>query len=595
MSQDSYGPVLGAEARESSVHFALWTSKARACAVRIFHPGEAPRTLALSATEDGFFELDVASVAHGARYAFVLDGQEVRDPYAKFLPDGVDAPAAVWRSSYAWKHPAPSRPLSQSVHYELHVGTFTEEGTYAAAATRLAQLAELGITTIELMPLAAFPGTRGWGYDGVAHYAPFAPYGNPDELRAFIDAAHGLGLAVLLDVVYNHFGPSGNVLALYGDEYFTAAHPTPWGDAPNFEHAAMRRYVVRNVRYWLEELRFDGLRFDAVHAIVDDSPRHVLREIADMVATLVPKRFLIAEDERNDPQIVHERRFDATWADDFHHQIRVAMTGEHDGYYAAYTGKAADVAKTIEKGWFYRGEVYPVWGKPRGKDAPNLPADAFVYCIQNHDQIGNRAFGDRLTESVAPDAYAAMTILLLFLPMTPLLFMGQEWAASTPFLYFTDHDEDLGHMVTQGRRKEFARFAAFADETTRSRIPDPQSVQTFEKSRLDWAERNAPERAPWLALHRDMLSLRSGDPVFRAARREDLRAFAEGDCLVVERWLGRDVRRLIVNLGSASAPLHLEGAVGEPRVLLGTGRGGAWGEPLPPRGAVLVAYEGARS
>jgi maltooligosyltrehalose trehalohydrolase len=593
ISEDQYGPALGADPYDGGTRFALWTSKARDCAVRLFDAERAPRTLPLVSQGSGVFALEVLGVGHGARYAFVLDGEEVRDPYAKFLPDGVDAPAMVWRSTYDWKHVARYRPLRQQVLYELHVGAFTPGGTYRAAVAQLPYLAELGVTAIELMPIGAFAGARGWGYDVVAHYAPFAPYGDPDELRAFIDAAHGVDLAVLLDVVYNHFGPSGNVLSRYGSEYFSPTHKTAWGDAPNFAHPAMRRYAVRNARYWLEEFRLDGLRFDAVHAIVDPSERHVLAEIADDVDRLVPKRLLIAEDDRNDPQIVRAVGFDGVWADDFHHQVRVALAGERDGYYAAYHGTARDLADTIENGWFYRGATYPLTGRARGKDASDLPAEVFIYCIQNHDQIGNRAFGDRLTQGVSSDAVGAATMLLLFLPMTPLLFMGQEWGASTPFLFFTDHAEELGRRVTEGRRREFACFSAFSEAVTRLEIPDPQDVRTFDCSCLRWEERSSPEHAQILRIHRDMLKFRATDPVLRDASRDNLRAYAKDDLLVVERWLGLDVRTLFVNLGSRPASIGVSGLCTEPRLLLATDGNVHWRRPLESRSARLVCYRRA--
>ncbi|MGE0869178.1 MAG: malto-oligosyltrehalose trehalohydrolase [Kofleriaceae bacterium] len=593
MRDDSYGPWLGAQPRGESTRFALWTSRARECTVRLGLPGGGRADHVMTGSGNGLFEVEVPGVGHGARYVFVLDGIEARDPYAAFLPDGADAPASVWHSSYRWRHPPVSRPLREHVIYELHIGTFTPEGTYVAAAQKLPQLVQLGVTALELMPLGAWAGSRGWGYDVVAHYAPFAPYGTPDELRAFIDAAHELGLAVLLDVVYNHFGPSGNVLPRFGPEYFNAGERTPWGDAPNFSHPAMRRYVVRNVRHWLDEFRFDGLRFDAVHAIVDRSPRHILAEIADDVRTLVPRRLLIAEDDRNDPQILEACGFDGVWADDFHHQVRVALTRERDGYYASYTGRASDLARTIEHGWFYDGAKFPRTGAARGRPAPRAPAEAFIYCIQNHDQVGNRALGDRLTDAVPCEAVAAATMLLLFLPMTPLLFMGQEWAATTPFLYFTDHAHDLGVKVTEGRRAEFASFATFKDEARRASIPDPQAISTFVASRLNWSERTMPDRASVLALNHQMLKLRRTDPVLRGADRQHLHAWSDANALVVERWIDGDVRRLVVNLSGELAPTpRLEGAVCDPQVLASSARVDMR-ESLPARSALLVSYRRA--
>jgi maltooligosyltrehalose trehalohydrolase len=545
--------ALGAQVLGSATRFAA-LSEARRCAVRLFDADR--RMLAEHALEplgDGYFEGHIADAPHGTRYAFVVDGRELPDPYARFLPDGVHAPAMVYASSYAFRHEPVARPLAEHVIYELHVGTFSERGTYAAAAERLEALVELGVTTLELMPLAAFAGTRGWGYDGVAHYAPFAPYGEPDELRAFVDRAHALGLSVLLDVVYNHFGPSGNYLSAYSPRYFTSEFPTAWGDAPRFADDAMRRYVLDNARYWLTEFRFDGLRLDATHALVDPSPKHVLRELSESVAELTPKRLLIAEDERNEAALVAEYGLDAVWADDFHHQIRVTLTRERDGYYGAYRPGAAGVARTITRGWLYEGQPVPTSGKARGTDADALAAEAFVYCIQNHDQVGNRAFGDRLNHAVSCDAYLAVSLLLLLLPMTPLVFMGQEWAASSPFCYFTDHEPELGALVTEGRRREFARFDAFADEAKRASIPDPQAETTFVRSRLDWNERERGDHARVLALYRAALSLRKADPVLRVPSRSQMRAEAYDQVLVVTRAHGALVRLVIVNFSERPA------------------------------------------
>ncbi|WP_394839257.1 malto-oligosyltrehalose trehalohydrolase [Pendulispora rubella] len=505
---------------------------------------------AMAAQGDGHFEVALPGAGHGTLYRFRVNDRELPDPCARYLPHGVHGPAMVVESAYTWRHgPGVARPLAEQVIYELHVGTFTREGTYDAARARLRDLAELGVTTIELMPLAAFPGQRGWGYDGVALYAPFAPYGTPDDLRRFIDDAHGLGVGVLLDVVYNHFGPSGNYLSAYSEHYFNSDIRTAWGDAPDFSHAAMRRYVLDNARYWLTEFRFDGLRLDAVHAIVDDGSYPILRELSDMVATIEPRKVLIAEDERNDPGLVTTLGMDAVWADDFHHQVRTTLTGEQDGYYRAYTPGISGIAETVTRGWLYQGEIYAPKGKPRGKSAGELSAHAFVYCIQNHDQIGNRALGDRLTASVSLDAYCAASTLLLLLPMTPLLFMGQEWAASTPFLYFTDHEEPLGRAVSKGRREEFKSFSNFTD------FPDPQDTDTFERSRLRWEERNESTHVRVLQLYRELLELRQRDSVFRHGSRERLRTTNEGGLLIVHQWREEDRRDLVVNFDRVAKPL----------------------------------------
>jgi maltooligosyltrehalose trehalohydrolase len=436
------------------------------------------------------------------------------------------------------------------------------------------------------MPLAAFAGERGWGYDGVAPFAPHAPYGTPDELRAFVDAAHGLGLGVLLDVVYNHLGPAGNYLSAYSPDYFTSAARNAWGDAPDVAHPAMRSLVLSNARYWLEEFRFDGLRLDAVHAIVDPSPRHAVAELAAMAHALDPAIAIVGEDDRNDASLVTAAGLDALWADDLHHALHVTLTGERDGYYGSYSGGAAEVARAIARGWIYEGQAYGHSGNARGTDASALAASAFVYCLQNHDQVGNRAHGDRLTAGVSVDAWCAASAVLLFVPMTPLLFMGQEWAASTPFLYFTDHEPGLGALVTAGRREEFKRFRAFSDPAAAARIPDPQARETFTRSRLRWEERDAEPHARVLALYRALLALRRADPVLRASTREGLTADAAGPVLRVRRERGGEARVLLANLSPTAADV---GALlpGGGTVLLTTGAPLAGGA-LPAWTAVIV-------
>ena len=501
----------------------------------------------LGLAEDGAFEVVVPEAQAGWLYRFALDGREVPDPYARFLPYGVHGPAELVSEQYAFQHRLPERPAHAHVIYELHVGSFTAEGTYASAASRLESLVELGITTIELMPLAAFPGARGWGYDGVGLFAPFAPYGRPEDLCAFIDRAHGLGLSVLLDVVYNHLGPAGNYLGLYSERYFRDDLETPWGQAPNLEDAPMRALVLENARYWVETFRFDGLRFDATHALHDTSSPHVVAEAISRIETEVGARYFIAEDERNDPDEVARLGVDATWADDFHHVLHVLLTGERDGYYAAYEPTVEELARTIRRGWLYEGQDFLGRGG-RGKPAPHLPSSGFVYCLENHDQVGNRPLGTRLGESADRDLLRVATALLLFLPMTPLLFMGQEWGSTKPFLYFTDHDAELGRLVTAGRRREFAHFEGFGEGA--AEIPDPQDEQTFLASKLDWSERRSTRHAELLELHQRLLGLRHGDPVLASeCARADLKVRAEGAVLWVERYSTAGMRTLVCNFG----------------------------------------------
>jgi maltooligosyltrehalose trehalohydrolase len=520
---------LGAFPSEDGTIFRAWSTRARRMAVEL----EQQRgVFALEPAGDGVFEAHVPSARPGDLYKLRIDDELLPDPYARFLPQGVHGPAEIVKSSYSFAHP--SRPVRDPILYELHIGTFTEEGTYRAAIERLPDLVRLGVTCLEIMPVSSFDGSRGWGYDGVAHFAPYAPYGRPDDLRALVDAAHGHGLSVILDVVYNHFGPAGNYLHAYSPEYFTKAYASPWGDSPDFTNPYMRQYLLANARYWLEDFRFDGLRLDATHAIHDPSPRHVLRELREST-----DKMLIAEDERHDPALMTAVGIDAVWADEFHHGVRVLFTGEKDGYYARYQGGVPELARTIEQGWLI------------GEPAPDLAAQRFVHCVQNHDQIGNRAFGTRLDHDTGVAELSAATMLLLFLPMTPLLFMGQEWAASSPFLFFTDHHAELGAKVTEGRRAEFKHFAAFAGE-----VPDPQDEETFLKSRLRWEERTRLPHAEVLELTTRMIALRKSDPVLGhgAGARDRLSAEAKGDVLFVRRWRGEDERLLVISFGKDAPP-----------------------------------------
>lgn len=575
---------LGARVVPGGVVFTCFTQASRCEVELVSEDGDRLALHELSPLGEGFFQRLVPHVEVGSLYYWVIDGRRLPDPYARRLPLGVHGPAQVISHSYHFRNSAPQRPLSQQVIYELHVGTFTEEGTFDAARHRLPALAELGVTCVELMPVAAFAGSHGWGYDGVALFAPHAPYGTPDELQRLVDEAHGLGLSVILDVVYNHFGPSGNYLSAFSSTYFSENVHNAWGQAPNFVDPVLRQTVLENARYWLTEYGFDGLRLDATHAIIDLSPKHVLAELAELAHGLSPRRFLIAEDERNLASLVTELELDALWADDFHHQVRVTLTGERAGYFGAFEPSARGVADVINRGWLYTGQKSPLSGEPRGTPTDGLPAEALVYCIQNHDQIGNRAVGDRLAHG---EAFRGASLLLLFLPMTPLLFMGQEWGASTPFQYFTDHDPDLGKLVTEGRRREFSAFVESVQD-----VPDPQKVDTFHASKLRWAERERPDHAKTLALYRQALELRRTDPVLSSSGRAELCASAVGGALLVERAAGTGRRVLVMNFDAEPLPLESLAErlrLRAPRTLL-TSAPGAGGS-LPPGAALILAGE----
>jgi maltooligosyltrehalose trehalohydrolase len=586
------GEQLGAYSLGEQTRFAVWTD-APACALVLYDGAGNERTrLPLEPQGQGVFSLTLSDAGHGTLYKFVVGDPSgeaaLPDPYARFLPEGVHGPAMVYQSSYQFRHEPIARPLAEHVIYELHVGTFTPEGTYIAAIARLPELLRLGITTIELMPVAAFAGTRGWGYDGVAHFAPFAPYGTPDDLRRLVDEAHGLGLSVLLDVVYNHFGPAGNYLSAYNHAYFTREIPNPWGESPDYRQTPQRAYAIDNALYWLRDFRFDGLRLDAVHAIVDPSPKHVLRELVESVRQLSPPRLLIAEDDRNDPDVIQQLGFDAVWADDFHHQVRVTLTGERDGYYAGYEPGIEGIARVIERGWLYEGQKYPLSDAPRGKPFGDLRPENLVYCIQNHDQIGNRALGDRVSAAIGIDAYCAISTLLLFLPATPMLFMGQEWAASSPFLYFSDHEAELGEAVSRGRREEFKHFRAFSDPEVRSHIPDPQAVETFERSTLDWSERETGEHARVLELYSELLAMRKTDEVLMPNAVGKLSADVVSGLLRVTRFAEGQERVLLVNFGDQPVSVEALELPADLTVLFSSGAPFV-DDLVPPRTAVILA------
>jgi len=469
--------------------FRVWAPAARSVAVEI-----GGKRIRMHARDDGWWEAEAAHA--GADYAFVVDGKgPFPDPRSRWQPDGVHGPSRVVdHSAFAWTTTGfRAPPLREGVVYELHVGTFTPEGTFDAATRKLDHLADLGVTHVELMPVSAFPGERGWGYDGVAIYAPHEAYGGPDGLKRLVDACHAKGLAVLLDVVYNHLGPEGNYLARFGP-YFTDRYRTPWGEAVNFDGPwsdEVRRFFVDNARMWLSDYRLDGLRIDAVHAIFDHSAIHILEELAAETRALERELgrplVLVAESHLNDPRIVQSPErggygIDAEWNDDLHHAIHACLTGERAGYYRDF-GRLADVAKAIEKTFVHDG-IYSAFKRRRHGRPAGLPGDRFVTFLENHDQVGNRPGGERFHALVGAKLHRCATALLFAAPQVPLLFQGEEWNASTPFFYFTSHaDRALGRAVRDGRRREFKAFG-----WPRADGPHPQSKEAFERSKLRWEE-----------------------------------------------------------------------------------------------------------
>ncbi|MGI8539654.1 MAG: malto-oligosyltrehalose trehalohydrolase [Rubrobacteraceae bacterium] len=476
------------------------------------------RTFPLERDADsGIHVLETDMARPGDRYKFLIDGEhEVPDPASRFQPDDAHGPSEVidpedfdWHDD-EWK----GRPWHETILYELHVGTFSPEGTYAGVKERLDHIVELGATAIELMPLSDFPGRRNWGYDGVLPYAPDSSHGTPDELKDLIQTAHGKGLSVFLDVVYNHFGPDGNYLHSYAPDFFTDRHETPWGAAVNMDGEGsghVREFFIHNALYWLEEFHMDGLRLDAVHAIKDDSEKHFLTELAER-ACAGPGRerhvHLVLENEENEASRL-ENEFAAQWNDDIHHALHVALTGEEVSYYSDYSDAPVKaLGRCLAEGFAFQGEPSRHRGNERGEPSKALPPANFVSFIQNHDQVGNRAFGDRITALAKPEAVRAAMEIYLLSPQIPMLFMGEEWAASSPFLFFCDFEGELSEMVREGRRGEFAAFPEFSDEKTRERIPDPGSEETFLASKLRWEEIGEPEHGRWLAFYKRLLAVR---------------------------------------------------------------------------------------
>ncbi|WP_107644948.1 malto-oligosyltrehalose trehalohydrolase, partial [Streptomyces sp. Ru87] len=502
------------------MRFEVWAPGAAEASLRA---GDLVSAMERDPDRDGWWRAE-APAADGTRYGFSLDGGPVRaDPRARRLPDGPDGLAAVVdHGLFEWRHPWYGRALPGAVLYELHIGTFTREGTFGAAAQRLGHLAALGVTHVELMPVCSFPGRHGWGYDGVALWSVHEPYGGPDGLKRFVDTAHAHGLGVVLDVVHNHLGPSGNHLLEFGP-YFTETHHTPWGSAVNLDAPGsdeVRAHFLGSALAWLRDYRLDGLRLDAVHALHDTRAQHFLAELSAAVDTLAEHTgrplFLIGESDLNDPRTTAPRAagghgLHAQWNDDFHHALHTALTGESQGYYADFARDPfAALAKTLTGGFFHDGSYSSFRGRAHGRplDPHTTPAHRLLAYAQTHDQIGNRALGDRLSAALSPGLLACAAALVLTSPCTPMLFMGEEWGARTPWQYFTDHpDPELAEAVRRGRRREFAAHG-WAEED----IPDPQDPATRERSCLDWTE---PERAPYSRLldwHRRLIALRRRGP-----------------------------------------------------------------------------------
>ncbi len=553
------------------VRFRIWAPGVAAVALRLDETQELP----MAATGKGWFELAVPSAHDGSRYSFRLpDGLLVPDPASRRNPDDVHgASEVIDPASLAWPDDDwHGRPWEETVIYELHVGSFSPTGDFAGVEQRLDYLVSLGVTALEIMPVADFPGQRNWGYDGVLPYAVDAAYGKPEDFKRLIAAAHARGLMVFLDVVYNHFGPDGNYLHAYCPEFFNPAHHTPWGAAINFDgpgNRTVRDYFIHNALFWIEEYHLDGLRLDAIHAIRDDSSPDIVEELRDALRAGPGSErhvHLILENDRNQSHYLvadKSRRWPdgiAQWNDDIHHAYHVIASGETDGYYADY---AADplvpLVRCLTEGFAFQGDPSPFReGELRGEPSSHLPPSAFINFLQTHDQIGNRAFGERLCHLTTPAALDAVTTMLLLAPQIPMIFMGEEFAAATPFLFFCDFGLNLtlAQAVTNGRRREFAGFAKFADPAIRERIPDPNDEATCQASKLDWASLDSPPHAHILALHQQLLALRRREIMPRlAGMAGGARVARLGPHALRIHWTLGDGSQLelFANLGTATA------------------------------------------
>lgn len=505
---------------DGGTHFRLWAPGVATVALRFDEAEEYP----MVAADAGWFELILPTAHAGSRYRFRLpDGLLVPDPASRYNPEDIHGPSEVINPvAFAWADGDwQGRPWEEAVIYELHIGSFTPAGNFDGVIERLDYLVELGVTALEIMPVADFPGRRNWGYDGVLLFAPDAAYGRPEDFKRLIAAAHERGLMVLLDVVYNHFGPEGNYLHAYAPDFFNPRHTTPWGAAINFDgegSRTVRDFFIHNALYWLEEYHLDGLRLDAIHAICDDSAPDIVEELAAAIKQGPGQDrqiHLILENDLNQAHYLerdnhHPRQATAQWNDDIHHVLHVLTSGESDGYYVDYaTDPARLLGRCLAQGFAYQGEPSPFRdGELRGEPSRHLPPAAFVDFLQTHDQVGNRAFGERLCHLASPVAMEAATALLLLAPQPPMLFMGEEFAAAQPFLFFCDFGPELAQAVTEGRRREFSRFTRFADPAVRARIPDPNAETTFTNCILDWSAMTRAPHQTVLELHRRLLALR---------------------------------------------------------------------------------------
>lgn len=561
---------IGAELQPAGgVHFRVWAPRRKQVEV-VLEPG--PQSGAerdsiaqrLAAEPGGFFSGFVAQAAAGDRYRYRLDGEAplYPDPASRFQPEGSSGPSQIVDpSAYRWNDSAwRGLGIEGQVIYELHLGTFTEEGTWSAAARELKELADFGFTVVEVLPVAEFPGRFGWGYDGVDLFAPTRLYGSPDDFRLFVDQAHSLNLAVILDVVYNHFGPADNYLGQFSDDFVSRRHHTEWGDAVNFDgenSGPVREFFISNAGYWIDEYHLDGLRLDAVHAIVDDSKDHILAALTRRVREMGAGRrtIVVAENEHQDAIAVRDVEqggygLDGTWNDDFHHAARIAMTGQRDYFFGDYRGSPQELISAVKRGFLYQGQWNARQAKRRGSPTRDLPACRFVTFLENHDQISHSGRGLRPQQMTSPGRYRAATAMWLLAPGTPMFFQGQEFWASAPFVYFADHHVELAELVRKGREEFMRNFRCLDGCEGAANVADPARIETFELCRLDFSERQ--KHAEIYQMHRDLLRLRREDPVFAAQRADRIEGAVLSEEALALRYFGEapgDDRLLVVNFG----------------------------------------------
>lgn len=569
-------PVGAERVPGKGVHFRVWAPQSKKVSLVMNAQGEEvdplhpPIEVELQSEENGYFSVISQQAGIGTLYRYLLDDepQPCPDPASRFQPQGPHGPSQVVDAlTFDWTDAAwPGVEAHGQVIYEMHIGTFTHEGSWVAAAKELPELAALGVTVLEIMPVADFPGRFGWGYDGVNWFAPTRLYGTPDEFRYFVNQAHAVSLGVILDVVFNHLGPDGNYLEKFSNDYFSTRYQCDWGDPLNFDgpnSGPVRDYILANAAYWIKEFHLDGLRIDATQQIFDSSAKHIIADIVQAVRKAGAPRltFIIGENEPQDSKLFSPPEhggfgIDALWNDDFHHTAMVAMTGRADAYYSDYRGFAQEFVSTLKRGFLYQGQWYSWQNNTRGTLSLDMPPAKFVNFIQNHDQLANSGSGKRIHLLTSPNRYRAMTALLLLAPQTPMLFQGQEFAATSPFFYFADHKDEIAQLVEQGRSDFLAQFRALATPEMQARLPDPGDPLTFTRSKLDLNDRNLHKEE--YDLHRDLLNLRRNDPVFQASQQSNRidGAVLSPDALVI-RFFGEnpgDDRLLLVNL---SRDIHL--------------------------------------